>query len=341
MSYTISQVSPRNKRLHAQMITLLEEEGISLDSNLDYSCVLLNDQDDVIATGSCFGNTLRCLAVSSQYQGEGLLNQVVTHLIHHQINQGNHHLFVYTKVETAQFFASLGFYELARVSDTLVFLENKRDGFSDFLQKLQPQGVGQNVGALVMNANPFTKGHLYLVEKASKDCQWLHLFLVSEDVSLVPFSVRKRLVEEGTAHLTNLSIHETGNYIISNATFPSYFLKDEEKVMEGHARLDVAIFQKIADHLGISKRYVGEEPTSAVTNLYNRVMSQAFPCEIVPRKEENDQVISASTVRQALKEEDWTLVEAMLPPSSLRFFQVDEGKEVIERLKNAKEVRHH
>ncbi len=79
------------------------------------------------------------------------------------------------------------------------------------------------IAALVMNANPFTFGHQYLVEKAAAESDILHLFIVSEDQSLVPFSVRKQLVLEGTAHLDNIIYHESDPYIISNATFPSYF----------------------------------------------------------------------------------------------------------------------
>ena len=117
----------------------------------------------------------------------------------------------------------------------------------------------------------------------------LHLFIVSEDASLVPFKVRKQLVMEGTAHLENICYHDSGPYIISNATFPSYFQKDENAVIESHAMLDLTVFTEIARTLGINRRYVGEEPTSLVTGIYNNIMSEKLPgngieCVIVPRK---------------------------------------------------------
>lgn len=348
MSYQVETVSSRNKRQLAKVVALLEAEQISLDGNLDYTCVIRDDDENIIATGSAFGNTLRCLAVSKAHQGEGLLNLIISHLVQHQFSRGNSHLFVYTKVETSRFFQDLGFYELATVSDKLVFMENKKTGFADFLQTLSQDGskTGEKVGGLVMNANPFTKGHLYLVEKAAKECDLLHLFVVSEDVSFVPFSVRKALIQEGTAHLDNIIFHNTGDYIISNATFPSYFLKDEGIVMESHARLDLSIFTQIAQHLGIQIRYVGEEPTSAVTGLYNKVMveeleQQGISCVVVPRKEESNLVISASTVRQALKEGDWDRVESMVPPCTLGFFKSQEGAEIIKTLQEAESVIHH
>lgn len=92
------------------------------------------------------------------------------------------------------------------------------------------------------------------------------------------------------AHLPNVVLHDSGPYIISNATFPSYFLKDEAAVIDGHARLDLAVFTKIAAALNITARYVGEEPTSQVTGLYNQIMCEQLPkagieCVVVPRKE--------------------------------------------------------
>ena len=130
--------------------------------------------------------------------------------------------------------------------------------------------------------------------------------MVSENASLVPFEIRKKLIMNGTEHIKNLIYHDTGPYIISNATFPSYFQKDDEAVIESHANLDLSVFVRIAEVLGINSRYVGEEPNSLVTGIYNRIMSEKLPehgirCVIVPRKKETDgvNVISASNVRQA------------------------------------------
>lgn len=178
--------------------------------------------------------------------------------------------------------------------------------------------------------NPFTLGHQYLVEKAAAACDTLHLFVVSEDASLVPFAVRKRLVEAGVAHLPNVVLHDSGPYIISNATFPSYFLKDEAAVIDGHARLDLAVFTKIAKALNITARYVGEEPTSQVTGLYNKIMCEQLPkagieCIVVPRKEADGKAISASTVRQCLQSGDWETLKTLLPQTSLDYFRSPEA----------------
>ena len=206
---------------------------------------------------------------------------------------------------------------------------------------------GERIAALVLNANPFTLGHQYLVEKASAENDVLHVFIVSEDASLVPFAVRKRLVIEGTAHLHNLVYHDTGPYIISSATFPSYFQKDDEAVIESHANLDLEVFVKIAEALGINARYVGEEPKSLVTGIYNRIMSEKLPehgiqCVIVPRKTEaSGEVISASNVRQAIKEGRLEDVKALIPQSTYRFFASSEAEPVIAKIRGTDNVIHY
>ncbi len=360
--YVISRISPADRRGQRQLIELLTAEGIRKDGNLDYTCGMFDDDYNLIATGSCFGNTLRCMAVSSSHQGEGLMNEIVSHLMEVQYARGNMHLFLYTKCSSAKFFGDLGFYEIARIPDQIVFMENRRSGFADYLKNLEKDHIpdsgsygmetysGSNASfraaALVMNANPFTLGHQYLVERAAAENDILHLFIVSEDASLVPFAVRKRLVMEGTAHRRNIIYHESGPYIISSATFPSYFQKDEAAVNESHAMLDLTVFTRIAQALGISRRYVGEEPNSQVTGIYNRIMSEKLPengieCVIVPRKESGGRAISASTVRQALKDGDWDLLAELVPETTLRYFRSSEAEPVIERIRAAGDVVHY
>ena len=346
-NYTIGKVWPKDATTLAKVDALLAQEGIERDANLDYTCAIFDDDLDVVATGSFFGNTLRCLAVDSAHQGEGLMNKLVNHLIEEERDLSNLHLFVYTKVATAKFFRDMGFHEIARVDGTLMFLENRPDGFDRYLSDLAATRRPGVAGAIVMNANPFTLGHRYLVETAARACDVLHLFVLSEDASLVPFAVRRRLVQEGVADLPNVVLHDSGPYIISSATFPSYFLKDTAAVNEGHARLDIAVFARIAQALGITKRFVGEEPTSRVTSLYNRVMLEELPkagvaCEVVPRLTSADgAAVSASAVRQALRDGDFERVRELVPASTYDYFTSVEAAPVLERMRAADNVIHY
>ena len=346
MSYSISQVRPDDKRGLAEIDALLAKEGIRRDANLDYICAMYDEDYRIIATGSCFGNTLRCFAVSGERQGEGLLNQVATHLIETQAERGNFRLFLYTKINSAKFFADLGFHEIARVENTLVFMENRKDGFPDYLRNLSAAKRPGRSAALVMNANPFTLGHQYLAETAAAACDTLHLFVVSEDASLIPFSVRKRLIQEGVAHLPNVILHDSGPYIISNATFPSYFLRDEADVIAGHARLDLAVFTKIAAALNVTVRYVGEEPTSQVTGLYNQIMREELPkagieCVVVPRKECGGKAISASDARRMIRNGNFEALRQLVPETTYAYFISKEARPVVERIQKVRDVIHY
>ena len=221
-------------------------------------------------------------------------------------------------------------------------MENKKTGFSDYLNELKKTKKGDEnnkIAAIVMNANPFTLGHQYLIEKASKENDILHLFIVSEDKSIVPFNIRKKLIMEGTKHLNNIIYHDSGPYIISSSTFPSYFQKDEKDVIESHANLDIEIFVKIAKVLNINVRYVGEEPTSLVTGIYNQLMIKKLPengikCIVVPRKTNIDgnNIISASGVREAIKKDKMDEIKNMVPECTYKFFSSEEGKNIVKKI---------
>jgi len=341
----LSQVDPKDLRGMAQVDALLSREGIRRDRNLDYTCALFDEDGQAIATGSCFGNTLRCFAVSGAHQGEGLLNQVITHLIEYQASRGQFHLFLYTKAETARFFADLGFHEIARVDGKLVFMENRRDGFPGYLRQLEKTRRPGRSAAIVMNANPFTLGHQHLVEQAAASCDTLHLFIVSEDRSFFPFAARKKLVEQGTAHIPQVVLHDCGPYIISSATFPSYFLKDEKEVIEGQARLDIQVFKRIAAVLEVSARWAGEEPFSQVTRLYNSVMAEELPKAgirfvEIPRAQEQGQAISASSVRSCLKNGDFESLGKMVPKTTMDYLTGPDAEPVLAKLRLSDHVVH-
>ncbi|MBQ7558874.1 MAG: [Synergistaceae bacterium] len=347
--YTVSKVYKSDRKANAAVEKLLLNEGIRRDKNLDYTCAVYDEDYNVIATGSCFGNTLRCMAVSHEHQGEGLMNEIVSHLVQYEYAKKIYHLFLYTKCDSAKFFGDLGFYEIVRIEDQIVFMENSRTGFNDYLERLAKNKInGRKIAALVLNANPFTLGHQYLIENAAGENDFLHVFIVSEDASLVPFEIRKKLIMEGTSHLKNLIYHDTGQYIISNATFPSYFQKDDRAVIESHANLDLSVFVKIAKVLGINSRYVGEEPQSLVTGIYNEIMNKKLPehginCVIVPRKTdgENGKVISASDVRQAIKNGNFDKLKNLVPESTYKFFTSPDAESIIEKIKSTDDVKHY
>ena len=345
--YTEKRISKYNKKDNEKLLELLNKEGIKKDGNLEYTMGLF-DGEKLIATGSFFKNTLRCMAVDSSYQGEGLLNQVVTHLVNEEAERGIYHLFLYTKCDKGTFFEGLGFNEIARADNLALFMENRKNGFADYLKKLKAESEDAHgkQAAIIMNANPFTLGHLHLVEKAAAENDFVHLFAVSEDSSLVPFSVRFDLIKKGVSHLKNVILHTTESYMISSATFPSYFIKESSDVTLAQAQIDISIFKKIADALDISVRYIGEEPFSEVTSIYNDVMKnelkkESIDCVIIPRLEKENTPVSASNVRSIIKSGNLEEMKKLVPQSTYDYFTSPEAEAVIKKIKECDNVIHH
>ena len=344
--YFAVPISPTNKRARAQMDALLEREGIERDRNLTYSAAIYDEDGGMIATGSLFENTLRCLAVDGAHRGEGLMAVIVAHLVQVQLERGNTHLFLYTKADSSKFFAPLGFTEIARVEGRLVFMENRRDGFKRYLQSLAPYAGEEPGAALVMNANPFTLGHAALLERAARENARVVLFVLSEDRSLVPFKDRMAMVKAAAEKYGNVSVVSSGSYMISSATFPSYFLKDGDLVTKTHAALDATLFTRIAAALNLTRRYVGEEPFSHTTSLYNDALSQVLPqagigLVIIPRAQAQGEAISASHVRQLIHDGQMEAIRPLVPETTYAYLSGEAGKNAVARICAAEDVVHH
>lgn len=136
------------------------------------------------------------------------------------------------------------------------------------------------------------------------------------------------LAERGIADFGNVVLHASGPYIISNATFPSYFLPDDDAASVGHAELDLTLFAKIAAALSIRRCYVGEEPFSQVTGLYNKVMREKMPelgveCRVIPRLAIAGRAVSASDVRQCVKDGDWQHLQELVPKATYDWLRSD------------------
>ena len=324
--------------------SFLRKQGIKPEASVE-SCYGLYDADTLVGSGSLFKNIIKCVAIEKSYQGGEAVSALLSHLVSEVFLNDYASCFVYTTPSAATSFSYLGFHEIARVPDRLVLLQQPERAFVEFQERLASQNVpAKKVASIVMNANPFTKGHRYLVERAATENDVVHIFVLSEELSLFPFKVRFQLVKEGTSDLANTYVHETGEYMVSAGTFPSYFLKDDIDVTEVHAQLDAILFRdKIAPLLGIHSRYVGEEPFSLATNLYNRAMRAVFDGAIelveIPRKEQGQNPISASRVRRALATGMMDELKDLLPETTYDFLQTEEGQGLIARASQNIEIK--
>ncbi len=188
-------------------------------------------------------------------------------------------------------------------------------------------GAKDLVGAIVMNCNPFTLGHRYLVETCAKKCDMLIVFVVQEDKSFFPFADRIRLVKEGCRDLENVCVVESGKFILSSLTFSEYFNKAQLQDRIVDSSEDVTLFvNEIVPAANIKVRFAGTEPLDMVTNQYNRTMElmlsrQGVRFEEIPRIEKDGNVISASRVRKLLESRDWEQIQQLVPDTTLSYLK--------------------
>jgi len=314
----------RGRKLQA-LEQLLQKTGLILEDRPEQT-VLIWDTDALVATGSRQGNILKYLAVDPAHQGEGLLATLLTTLRQEAFAQGYRHLFLYTKPENEQLFLPLMFYPVA-ATDKVLLMEDKPKGVENFLKSLPHSPAAGTIGAAVMNCDPFTLGHRYLVETAATECDQLFVFVLSEEQGHFSAADRLAMVKAGTADLPNVTVLPTGPYLISAATFPTYFLKDRDGVEQVQCLLDIAIFCKyFAPHFGIQYRYVGTEPLSPMTEKYNAALKTHLPAKgievrEIPRLEKNAVPVSASAVRAALAAGDWDALSTLVPNTTLAHLQ--------------------
>ena len=286
--------------IREQYLALLNICGLEYEAVAEET-VLIWDEERLVATGARQEHILKYIAVDPVYQGEGLTATLVTALKESALKAGHKHLFLFTKPKNKFQFQSLFFYPIAQTADVLL-MEDRRDGIGSFLRSLPRPCTEGTIGAAVMNCNPFTLGHRYLIETAASQCDHLYVFLLSEDKSHFSAHDRLEMAKLGTEDLPNVTILPTGPYLISSATFPSYFLKNRDKAT-AHCDLDIAVFAKhYIPYFGITCRFVGTEPLSPLTEQYNQALKEKLPIPLVeiPRLEQKGEPVSASRVRALL-----------------------------------------
>ena len=321
----IQRLQPRQTPLPVQWTELLKKTNLRPEDTPEVT-VLVWDGDTLAATGSRSGTLLQYLAVDPAYQGEDLTATVLTELRRDAFRAGAEHLFLCTKPSNRFLLQGLFFYPVAQTRQVLL-MEDRRGGLQQFLAAIPRYEGGGTVGALVMNCDPFTLGHRYVIEQAAQDCGHVYVFVLSEDRGHFPAADRLALVRSGTAHLGNVTVLPSGPYMISAATFPTYFLPDRDSADAVRCGLDVEIFAgHIAPALGITRRYVGSEPFSAMTAQYNRALAQALPPRGValveiPRLEQDGAAVSASRVRALLRAGELAAVRDLVPPTTYEYLE--------------------
>ena len=321
----------------------LEANQLRLDEVDYYAIVTEPDGDEILAGGGLQGDIIKCIAVDERLRDAHLSNRLVSHLISEAAQRGHHSVKVFTKPQNRQVFESFGF-RLVGEAPLAILMENGHgiDDYTKYLRSYvatQPQPTEKaSIGVIVMNANPFTLGHRYLIEQAAQQVDRLFIIPVKEECSLFPYAERKAMMEAAVIQSNKVPKYQgnpfpTGEgrggafvlegspYAISAATFPTYFLKQLSDAADTQMLLDIDIFRRhIAPALEATVRFVGSEPNDALTCRYNELLQQQLPAvKIIERKRQDGTVISASLVRKALAEGRFAEAAALVPPTTIPY----------------------
>ena len=345
----IQTLNPTTPRQRQRIEAFLKRNGLRFD-DMHYYAAVTDDDGEMIAGGGLKGNVIKCVAVDDAHKGEAIANTLISHLIAHANEEGHSNVMLFTKPKNRQLFESLSFRLLAEAPEA-VLMETGIGGINNMveqLKKIKEEGevckennkeckeektnlntsTSQHLnttpprgGVVVMNCNPFTLGHRYLIEQAAKQVERLFVMVVREDCSLFAYAERKAMVEQGVAHLKNVTVIDGSEYAISQATFPTYFLKRLDDAADTQMLLDLDLFRRhIAPALGATVRFVGTEPTDRLTRRYNQLMHEVLADvrEIV-RLEKEGNAVSASRVRKAMEQGDMSTIRQLVPPTTLPY----------------------
>ena len=286
--------------------------------------------NEVIATGSRSDKVIKCLAVKKEWQSHKLISLIIDVITESFFKEGIYHYFVVTRRKNEEIFKSLGFKEIIK-NDLIIFMEK---GISSINLKLTALKEGLerelkidldklNIGAIILNANPVTNGHLKLIEYASKYHDLLLLFLVEEEKSWLTYIERTSLLFISTQHLGNIKILPSTEYLVSSATFPNYFLKDNVSRYEYMEMVDPLIFKKyFMPIFNIKKRYIGTEIKPYMVS-YNNALVKALDgkIEVIKRYEDNGVIISSSHVRELIYSDGVDAVLKYIPKQAQTLFK--------------------
>ena len=352
----IQTLNPATPRQRQRIEAFLKRNGLRID-DMNYYAAVLDDDGEMIAGGGLKDDVIKCVAVDDAHKGEAIANTLVSHLISHANQEGYGCIKLFTKPKNRQLFESLSFRLLAEAPEAIL-METGIGGISNTVEALKkikeesekykeynkeckednkeckedtsylntstPQHLNttmQPTGCIVMNCNPFTLGHRYLIEQAAKQVERLYVMVVREDCSLFAYTERKAMVEQGVADIENVSVIDGSDYAISRATFPTYFLKRLDDAADTQMLLDLDLFRRhIAPALGATVRFVGTEPTDQLTRRYNQLMNEALKdVREINRLEKDGNAVSASRVRKAMEEGDMNTIRQLVPPTTLPY----------------------
>lgn len=324
------------------LISFLNKYNLDYEFDISYS-ILVYDQELLIATASLSNNVMKCFLVIKEYSGRNITNLMFSHLVNIMSQKNIFHYFVYTVPSNEIVFKSLNMKTIVSTMNT-VLLEGGAE-IVDLLTMLKKEySVSDNKkAAVIINANPMTLGHLYLIETAARENKEVLVFVVSEDLSSFPYKDRFEIIKIATSHLKNVIVLPTLSYLVSAITFPKYFLKEDQLIKDEQALVDVLVYKEYYSKIfNIKLRYLGEEPFSFNTLKYNEVLKEYLGShiKIIARNKVGSKIVSASLVRKLIKANKLKEIIKYVPTATYNYLISEKGQIVINKIKEKQLGRH-
>lgn len=337
MDFIIEKVLINSERIAVKKFLL--ENHLEYDYDIDLTFIVKNEDEDILGTVSSSKNIIKAFAVAPSMQGANLSTLLISRIISELGNRGIFDYRVFTKPENQVIFEQFNMRTIAK-SKKVILLENKTFPIEKTIESLKNElnFKSKKISSLVMNCNPMTLGHLYLIEKCARENKEVVIFILEEDLSLVKFVDRIAIVRAATSHLNNVKVVPSTKYIISSATFPTYFLKKEDDSLIEYSTIDGSIFKNyFMSGLNIKTRYVGNEPKDPVTNKYIQVLKTILGDQliIVDRIGDEEDVYSASRFRKLILEDRFDDAFKLVPSATKEFFHTASGIETFNRIKTS------
>lgn len=335
--YEIHEVAIGFAPTRRKVENFLHAHGIDLDRTDYYAAIFPSgDETTIVAAGGLLRDCIRCIAVDDSVRDEHLANRLVSHLMAIVQRRGFPTVKVFTKPIYSELFSSLAFKEIAR-TQTVVFMENSLMPLRKYLDGLKKLARPSKSGAIVMNCNPFTLGHRYLIETAAKQVDNLYIIPLLDSSTGFNYEERHEMLCLGTADIANVTVCDGSPYSISKSTFPTYFLKMLDEAAQQQMEIDLQIFTSyIAPALGVTVRFVGTEPFDPLTLRYNEMMAQILPkkgieLKCIDRLEKGGEAVSASRVRQFIAANRTHAAMAKVPPTTRPFIMAKFAVDALKR----------
>ena len=195
--------------------------------------------------------------------------------------------------------------------------------YEKYLEQFSCSSNVKTKGAVVLNANPCTLGHLYLVREALKYVDFLYVFLVEDSTGNLPYIEREIMLKEALKYNKRVKVIRGGSIMTSEIIFPEYFNRSSKPSKVSLVLAHRCFGQVVSKRLGVTYRFFGTEPNDPLTRALNESAGEILPEYgikpiFVKRMSIEGKYVSAKNVRTLLDAKSFSMLARLVPISTYK-----------------------